>query len=178
MDSTCFAFKSYWKLRIVCFKKLQKVLNQHSFLEKLLKNANCFEKLPKICIQHVLLSKVTESCKQVVLRSYEKFWIKIVCFKSYQKLHSLFLKSYQKFGFNHRAILLEATSYIYVIRKLWESWPTRVVSNIVTSVNANKYILLMNQKNVCLKRNKKFLYFIKCTSFNDVLRSVFIYFVP
>ncbi len=28
-----------------------------------------------------------------------------------------------------RAILLEATSYIYVIRKLWESWPTRVGSN-------------------------------------------------
>ena len=80
--------------------------------------------------------------------------------------------------FNHRAILLEATSYIYVIRKLWESWPTRVGSNSVTSVNTHKYILLMYQKNVCLKTKKKVLYFIKCTSFNDVLRSAFIYFLP
>jgi len=79
---------------------------------------------------------------------------------------------------HHRAILLEATSYIHVIRKLWESTPTRVGSNIVTSVNSYKYILLMYQKNVCLKRNKKVLYSIKCTSFNDVLRSVFIYFLP
>jgi len=79
---------------------------------------------------------------------------------------------------NHRAILLEATSYIYVIRKLWESLPARVGSNSVTSVKSHKYILLMYQKNVCLKRNKKVLYFIKCTSFNDILRSVFIYFLP
>ena len=57
--------------------------------------------------------------------------------------------------FHHRAILLEATSYIHVIRKLWESWPTRVGSNIVTSVNSHKYILLMYQKNVWLKRKKE-----------------------
>jgi hypothetical protein len=54
----------------------------------------------------------------------------------------------------------------------------RVGSNGVTSVNTHKYILFMYQKSVCLKRTKKVLYFIKCTSFNDVLRSVFIYFLP
>jgi hypothetical protein len=64
-------------------------------------------------------------------------------------------------AWNHRAILLEATSYIYVIRKLWESWPTRVGSNSVTSVNTYKYILLMYQKNVCLKRTKKSFVFYK-----------------
>ncbi len=54
-----------------------------------------------------------------------------------------------------------------------------VGSKSVTSVNTYKYILLMYQKNVCLKRTKKKVsYFIKCTSFNDVLRSVFIYFLP
>jgi len=51
-------------------------------------------------------------------------------------------------------------------------------SHIVTSVNTHKYILLMYQENVSLKKEaKKVLYFVKCTSFNDVLRSVFIYFL-
>ncbi len=62
---------------------------------------------------------------------------------------------------NHRAILLEATSYISVIRKLQESWPTRVGSNNVTSVNTHKYILLRYQKNVRLKRNKNSCVFYK-----------------
>ncbi len=103
----------------------------------------------------------------------------------FNKINSTFLYHmklnkvrYTTNGGIHRAILLEATSYIHVIRKLWESWPTRVGSNIVTSVNSHKYILLMYQKNVCLKKTKKVLYLIKCTSFNDVLRSVFIYFLP
>jgi hypothetical protein len=37
----------------------------------------------------------------------------------------------------------------------------RVGSNSVTSVNTHKYILLMYQKNVCLKRNKKSFVFYK-----------------
>jgi hypothetical protein len=55
----------------------------------------------------------------------------------------------------------------------------RVGSHIVTGVNTHKYILLMKSKECLLKKKqKKVLYFVKCTSFNDVLRYVFIYFLP
>ncbi len=114
----------------------------------------------------------------------EKGWVEhefvlfiICCIATWNKV-AKWVNILQDISLKHRAILLEATSYIYVIRKLWKSWPTRVGSNWVTSVNTHKYILLMYLKNVCLKRNKKTLYFIKSTSFNDVLRSVFIYFLP
>ena len=63
--------------------------------------------------------------------------------------------------YTHRAILLEATSNIEIICKLRASWPMRVGSLFVASVNTHKYILLMSQKNVWLKRKKKNLFFYK-----------------
>ncbi len=66
----------------------------------------------------------------------------------------------QPLGAMHRDKLLEATSQKYVIKQLRENRPKRVGTNINTSVNTHKYILLMYQKNVCLKRNKKVLYLL------------------
>ena len=64
---------------------------------------------------------------------------------------------------------MEPQSYTIMGNHRFETYG--VGSNSVTSAHVPKECLFK-------KNQKKVSYFIKCTSFNDVLRSVFIYFLP